>query len=294
METDCPVELIRVSKLDDGTVHSVYVGAGGVTEAFYQPGRESSSRQSLDRPSCWDHEDHRAGCCDGLNWFRLVMVVFHFVLYFGTLVFFIVALNPYFLNVPKIRPSGGLVPNRIVPVNPAAVQLGCYDHFFCEEYDGLPTIVWSNIEVYPNFTNNKGEAADYGKVLAVAFGVIVNESCFNFNVTTLLGKVEFGRNSTLLEETRHRIRNALFLLKYNCHPEALQATMAFFHPERYGVDLKSYLPKEIPLPCDAITGNLSSPYKRRHPEVYSTCRASNFSDYWDEVDRLVFYLPNKE
>lgn len=289
--------LLKVARLDDGTVHEVVLEEGRYrAETFYSPTTEPINPQ----PCLGDlgpiplQETMTLDPLEGAtkqNIFRLIMTVIFGIQYIGLVAIILWPVSPYFVTVPKIKPENQLVPSRVLYLNPSKLQSACYDKFFCSNYDSMPIITTPHATFFPNFTDGSGRPVDYIAALYSAFNIMHNSSCSNYQFVTNQHLAAPHNSSKHWNATKIVVAHGLFLWKYDCHPEALELVRTIFPHARFGLDVSTYLPRAQPSPCLGTWETIKTQtYAPKFPDIGSNCTTLDDSDYLDDVVDEINFL----
>lgn len=295
-----PSAIVKVSKLDDGTVHEVFLEEGRYRcETFYKPTTEPINPYPNSQTCLGDlgplppqeptlHP--RQATYSRQNGLRLMMIIIFVLQYLALILVVLWPVNPYFVKFPRIRHESQMVPSRVLYLNPVKVYVGCYDTFFCMYYNSMPVIKTSNVTFYPNFTDDSGNSVNYMAALSTAFNIIHNKSCSNYQfLSTQPNTTHLFNSSRHWNDTEEVLSHGLFLWKYNCHPEALELTKVIFPFGRFGLNLSSLLPPPQPSSCSVDwTAIKKENYTSRPGPQSSNCPSSSDLDYLDFVDGIEF------
>lgn len=293
--------ILKVSKLSDGTVHQVFLDEDNRrAETFYYPASEAMEMYPMEPPCVTDlmeplkqppstFENPLKFGCSRQNMVRLAFFVLFFMQYCALVLTFVWPMNPYLLTYYRIKRDGDLLPIRITYAKPSSHLYDCYDKFFCKEYDLLPAIQTPVGTVFPNFTTDQRQPADYLKALSSAYSILMNSSCQDYTFVTNRHHSFKGSQNEFFSITTLSMSYALFLYERKCHPEALQISVNVYQFEQYGIDIAELLPKPEAGPCYLDWEKIvHKSYTPKHPERYSNCKSVNESEYWEAVDYVSF------
>ncbi|AAX58063.1 ORF27 [Ovine gammaherpesvirus 2] len=219
------VGIQRLIKHDDGTVQEVSITKEGwIKESYYKPqaGKAKQPPDAESSPYGSGVLPQRDIFYKQASWPQLIFYLTFWGSYLALLITLAVPLSPY-----RIQRSFQLImgPNSY-PIHcnrapPTEYVRRCFTTFFCNSNIDMPVIKSPNMTFYPNFTSEYGTPADYSTALFWATSYLNNPACTNFTVM-FSDNTTNSQNDTINSlVARDHMLEGIFILKHNCHPEAV-------------------------------------------------------------------------